>query len=62
MFNLDMWMASPSVWASVSETDICCKACTGRNYDGFYNKFCKVCKWKENPITVEEILDMRRKY
>lgn len=65
MFKLDMWMASPSALSIGSEvilTDICCKACTGRNPEGFYSKFCKICKYKENPITVGEILDTRRKY
>ena len=62
MFKLDMWMASPSAYANLSATDICCKGCTGKNTDGFYSKFCKVCKWKDNPITIEEIENTRRKY
>lgn len=62
MLKFDLWMASPSRLPNVKDDDPCCEACTGKNPEGLYGSFCRACKWKENPISLEEILKTRRKY
>ena len=58
MLKFDLWLASPSKLPSVKGDDTCCEACTGLNNDG-YRTFCRACKWKKHPISLQGILKMR---
>lgn len=64
--RVDLWTASPSkltyLGADVKDYDICCKACGAMTPEGEYRRYCHYCKYKDDPITVEEILKTRRKY
>ena len=58
----DLWMASPSkLYLRVNHSDICCEACAGSNPNDQYNIVCWFCKWRKNPVTVDEIIKMREK-
>lgn len=56
MIDFDWFIASPSKWPHAKDSDPCCSVCSTKG-----RGFCSNCVYKDDPITVGEIVELRIK-